>query len=102
MDVWIKGPIRMTAKTDTVELRQLLDQVDAQEGGLGMAIEAAQLEIAAVKARLGRLRELGKLLKTTTERKPRKKRTKKADSQTVLIPTFPDDPDGTRGLTGEE
>ena len=78
--------------TDIGELRQLLDEVDASKGGLVAAITAADEAVAAAKSRLGRLRELGRLLKTTTERRPRKKRKAKAVAeQTVLIPAFVDE-----------
>ena len=94
--------------TDIRELRQLLDELDANKGGFAAAIADADAAVAVAKARLGRLRELGRLLKTTTERKPRKKRKKAAAAANVLpldaccLLRDSDDPDVSGGFTGDE
>jgi len=62
--------------TDIKELKALLDEVDTGKGGLAEAMKLAEANVSSAKARVGRLRELGRLLKTTTEKKPRGRRPK--------------------------
>ena len=87
----------MTAIT---ELKALLEEIDNGPGGFAQAMKTAQADLCSAKARIGQLRELSRILKTTTEKAPRKRRKTKSAEETPLLIEEPEHAtDGTTAGT---